>query len=375
MAAHGLRMSSFRPRFQHFALMCRKVNYDSCDVILIALCQQCRCLSSDTAQHMNGVLNLAVPESQSVESVTSEKPIILIAKQTANRELFLRSLDAVSMTHEFVEQLSDFHSAQSRLEASVVVHVLEGFERNEVAVFQHRLVRSEQGRQLARFLIYRGTNERAISFAADLGMLRALQAEQAHSTLGYTLRLALKGYFDLEPDLRSALELTAAGDCCSAPEQLENVRALSKRYPLVENLAIASAYVGLILDGDAEAAIRKGHSILSRSPENVRAMTLVGEGLLMVKEYDAAAKILMRAETFAAGNPTRLALIGRIAAATGAVDSAKKCLIKSLEICPVLRSVKPLIASLEFSPEEKKSVTDLLAMKFSADEITSMFEK
>jgi len=301
-------------------------------------------------------------------------PIILIAKKTSNRESFVRSLDSVGMAYETVETLAKFNDALEKTNAQVVVHVLEEFERGEVGVFHHRLVRSERGRSLARFLIYRGTNERAISFGVDLGMLRAIQAEQALSALGYTLQLALKAHADLEPDLREALELTASGDCCMAKDTLELQKAISKKYPLVENLAIVAAYSLLILNGDAEGAILKGQSILSRSPTNVRAMTLVGEALLHLGEYETAAKMLMNAESFAAGNPSRLALIGRIAAQTGNADAAKKCLFKSVEICPVIRTLQPLIALVQLSDEEKKSLNDLLALRLSPDEINSLFK-
>jgi len=101
----------------------------------------------------------------------------------------------------------------------------------------------------------------------------------------------------------------------------------------------------------------------------------VGEALLSQKKYEASARTLLSAENFAAGNPSRLALIGRIAAHTGNLDAAKRCLFKSVEICPVIRTVKPLIAMLSPSAEEKKALTDLLALRLSADEINSLFEK
>jgi len=100
----------------------------------------------------------------------------------------------------------------------------------------------------------------------------------------------------------------------------------------------------------------------------------VGEALLHLGEYESAAKMLMNAESFAAGNPSRLALIGRIAAHTGNVDAAKKCLFKSVEICPVIRTVQPLIAMVQLSDEEKKSLNDLLALRLSPDEIKSLFK-
>ena len=306
--------------------------------------------------------------------MTSENPVIMIAKNTANRSSFLKSLESANMSYVVVEKLGEFHAQLESSKSNVVVHVLEDFERGEVALFHHRLVRSEGGRRLARFLVYRGTNERAVSFAADLAMLKALQAEQALSSLGYTLQLTLRAYNDYEPELKEAIELVACGDCCVPAEELEKLRAASRRFPLAENLAIASAYVGLIKDGDVDAALRKGQSILNRSPESVRAMTLVGECLLTLKDYEAAAKILMNAESFAAGNPLRIALIGQLAAQLGNIDSAKKCLMKSVEIFPVVRAVKPLIALLTISDEEKKALTAHLALRMSADEIKLLFE-
>lgn len=305
----------------------------------------------------------------------TEKPILVISKKTSNRGTLLRSLDAVKMKYEVLDELSEFHAVRERTDAAVVVHVLEDFERGEVGLFHHRLVRSELGRRLARFLVYRGSNERAVCFASDLGMQKAIQAEHALSTLGYTLQLAMKAHADLEPELREALEISSPGDCCTSPERLEELRAIAKKYPLIENLVIVAAYAGLILEGDAEGAIRKGQAILSRSSRNIRAMTLVGEALLQVKEYEAAAKMLMNAESFAAGNPTRLALIGRIAAHVGNVDSAKKCLIKSVEICPVIRVIKPLIAMLTLTQDEMSSLKDLLALRLSPNEIDFIFEK
>ena len=48
--------------------------------------------------------------------------------------------------------------------------------------------------------------------------------------------------------------------------------------------------------------------------------------------------------------------------------------MKSVEIFPVVRAVKPLIALLTISDEEKKALTAHLALRMSADEIKLLFE-
>ena len=265
--------------------------------------------------------------------------------------------------------------AQTSIEkngSEILVHVLENFGRDEVAFFHHRLVRTRLGGKIARFIVYRGTNERAACFAQDLGMINAIQAELSLLTLGYTLRLMLQGYYNLAPDLRAAMELSISSDCFVQQIDLENWRSLVKIYPANETMAISTARAEFIQTGAIENALAIGQRILQTNPTNIRAMSLVGEALLASNDLAGAAKILAAAESFAAGNPARLASIAHIAALLGNLESATKCILRSAEICPIASALRPALKIINFTNEERETLSKSLSSRLSPDEIDAL---
>lgn len=299
--------------------------------------------------------------------------ITVLAKPSANRDQFMRSLQTADLDFFIAEAISDAINSFDKNGSKVLVHVLEGFERDEVSLFHHRLVRTRLGGKIARFIVYRGTNERAACFAHDLGLIKGLQAELSLSTLGYTLKMMLQGYYNLAADLREAMALSVSSDCFVQQNDLENWRVLAKSYPNNEVMIASLARAELFQKGAFENALTVGRKILELNPTHIHAMTLVGEALLASNDLAGAAKILAAAESFAAGNPARIASIGHIAALLGKHETAKKCILRSAEICPIVGALKPVLKIISFADEERKKLSESLATRLSADEITALF--
>ena len=299
--------------------------------------------------------------------------ITLLAKPSANREQFIRSLQTAELNFVVAEEISEALNSFEKNGSNALVHVLENFERNDVALFHHRFVRTRLGGKIARFIVYRGTNERAACFAHDLGMIKGIQAELSHSTLGYTVKILLQGYYNLEPDLREAIELSASSDCYVQQTDLENWRILAQRFPNNDILKISIARAELFQTGAIENALNVGQKILQLNPFHIRAMSLVGDARLASNDLPGAAKILAAAESFAGGNPARIASIGHIAALLGNLETAKKCILRSVEICPIVGALKPVLKLINFTADERKTLSESLSSRLSADEIASLF--
>ena len=299
--------------------------------------------------------------------------ITLLAKPSANREQFIRSLQTAELNFVVAEEISEALNSFERNGSNALVHVLENFERNDVALFHHRFVRTRLGGKIARFIVYRGTNERAACFAQDLGMIKGIQAELSHSTLGYTVKILLQGYYNLEPDLREAIELSASSDCYVQQTDLENWRILAQRFPNNDILKISIARAELFQTGAIENALNVGQKILQLNPFHIRAMSLVGDARLASNDLPGAAKILAAAESFAGGNPARIASIGHIAALLGNLETAKKCILRSVEICPIVGALQPVLKLINFTADERKTLSESLSSRLSADEIASLF--
>ncbi|MEN9825613.1 MAG: hypothetical protein RI953_1358 [Pseudomonadota bacterium] len=299
----------------------------------------------------------------------SHKPVVLLAKKNANREQFVLSLKAAELRPLAVDTFAEVPAAFEASGSEVLVHVLDGFERNEVGLFHHRLVRSPDTRHLARFIVYQGSNERAVCFAHDLGMLKAVQGERALTTLGYSVALALQSFLNLDKELRDVLTLAASGDCCVAPGELERWQKLAKDFPNQESLLIASARAGMVLNNNFEKAMQLSKRLLDVNPKDVRAMTLAGDAHLFAGKLADSARCILAAEMLATGNPSRLATVARIAAMQGDLATAKRCLQTAIDIYPVVRSIKPVIELLNYSEEERRLLFETLRQKLPAEDI------
>lgn len=302
-------------------------------------------------------------------TLNSQVPVILLAKKTPLRDQYVRALKAASLRPLAVEDIAEIPAAFEACGAEVLIHVLEGFERQEVGLFHHRLVRTPSTRHIARFIVYRGNNERAICFAQDLGMIKEFQGETAHSTLGYSVALALQTFLNLDQELRKFLHLAASGDCCVSPTDLDVWQKLAREYPNQEPLVIASARASMVLNNDVDKALNLASRLLDKNPKNVRAMTLAGDAHLIAGRLLDAARCILAAETLAAGNPSRLASVARIAAVQGDIATGKRCLQTSIDIYPVVRAIKPVIELLNYSEEERRALLEKIRERLPPEDV------
>ena len=89
---------------------------------------------------------------------------------------------------------------------------------------------------------------------------------------------------------------------------------------------------------------------------NAHAMGYLGEILMGFGQVSDAVKVLSAAEKVAAGNPLRIALLGRLLAESGDRDSALKLLICAVGIVPIPKVLAPIFEKFKLTEEERSKI-------------------
>lgn len=292
------------------------------------------------------------------------RKITLLAKKTDFVEPFVKSMIELGQEVVHIETCAEAVQLVKGAQCANLVHVLRDFERDEVGLFHHRLVRSEQGRKVNRFIVYREDNTRAIAFALDCGMLKSIQAEAALHTLGASIEVSLQAFDHMTPEAQKLSHLIASGDCNHDEQTCNQISKLSDQFPNWRNLQCASAQLAL-RNGDLKRATQLIRRVIDEEPSHVRALTILGEILIQAGNLMEANKPLTAAQQLSAGNPRRLLTFAQLYLKLGQAENARKFLVKSIEIRPIPHIVDGLIDEISTSAPDKsqlkQSVDDSLA--------------
>ncbi|MEY3901670.1 MAG: Tetratricopeptide repeat, partial [Pseudomonadota bacterium] len=285
---------------------------------------------------------------------------------TKNSLLLLKKVNQLgdSVKSSFLDDGFTVHDCQTTEEVSpkllageirVLVHVLQDFKRDDVGSFHHRLVRTDAGSGLHRIIIYRGDNQRAVSFAADCGMRRSIQGDLSSQSIAGLVKLTINTFEQFNHDVQKALSMTASGDCLFDADECAYVESVCRSYENIPQLRLSMAKIEL-LRGNLKKALEISRKVLNEDPMNARAMGYLGEILIGFGQVSDAVKALSAAEKVAAGNPLRIALLARLLAESGDRDSALKLLICAVGIVPIPRVLAPIFEKFKLTEEERSKI-------------------
>ncbi|MEN9810334.1 MAG: hypothetical protein RLZZ488_1901 [Pseudomonadota bacterium] len=263
-------------------------------------------------------------------------------------------LDEGFIIHE-CQKTADVNSKLLDGQSNLLVHVLQDFERDDVGSFHHRLVRTPAGAALHRIIVYRGDNQRAISFAADCGMRRSIQGDLSSQSIAGLVKLAMNAFEQFDQDVQKALALTASGDCLFNADESAFVESICRQYENVPQLRLSMAKIQLSC-GNMNKAFEIAKRALNEEPTNARAMGYLGEILMLSGQLSEAVKVLSAAEKVAAGNPVRIALLGRLLAESGDRDSALKLLNCAVGIIPIPRILSTVFEKFKLTDDERRTM-------------------
>lgn len=230
------------------------------------------------------------------------------------------------------------------------------------------------GQKLHRFIVYRGDNRRAMAFAADCGMRKPIQGDLSAQSLVSVVQLALNTHSQFDAKVREVLSLVASGDCVFDDEQSKEILSVCRQFENVPLLQLAHARLALWTGNFKQAALIT-KKILESDPLNTRALGCLGEVLAASGQYLEALKILKTAEDMAAGNPLRIAAIARILAENNDSENAIKCLMRSVQIYPILPAIETLIRKLKLNENERTQLLNYAEASTCSDAVIQDLHK
>ncbi|MEN9827233.1 MAG: Tetratricopeptide repeat [Pseudomonadota bacterium] len=300
-----------------------------------------------------------------------ERKVVLVCKKNANSSLYFRSLKNAELEVQAAEHFSDVEGLLESFGAKVVVHALEGFERNETSRFHYNMCRSPRGSELQRFMIYRSNNMRAVAFSLDVGMHKALPQERAAHTLGHAVQMMLQALQNRDALQMQGLALSTSGRPNYTDEEMKIVEKVFKAFPSDLMIRTAMARV-CFLRGDYDQAIDLARRILQSEPYAVRAMTILGEIEAKLGQHELAMKLIIKANELAGGNPERLATLARLSVDLGQYPEAKKYLLEALRLFPEFTILHSELQKIPFNGLEAKEVLELVAPKVHGEALTQL---
>lgn len=280
-----------------------------------------------------------------------ERRALLVCKKNSNSALYHRSLKSVEFEVDVTDSLADVEALLKKNKTKILVHSLEGFERNETTKFHHNMCRSELGSQIQRFMIYRANNMRAVAFSLDVGMQKALPQERAALTLGHAVQLVVQAMQNRDSLQEAGLALATSGKFVLSEDEMVQIEKVYRAFPNDLIIRTAQARVHL-LRGEYQMAIELARRILQSEPYAVRAMTILGEVEAKLGQYDLALKLIGKANELAGGNPDRLATLARMCIEQGQYAEAKKYLMEGMRLFPQLQVLRDELQKVPLNGSE-----------------------
>ncbi|MBM3381475.1 MAG: tetratricopeptide repeat protein [Betaproteobacteria bacterium] len=302
------------------------------------------------------------------EDATAAKRVLLISKKNSNGALYRRALEAAELEVECVDTLVDVEELLAERPAKVLVHALEGFERNQTTQFHFRFCATPIAAQMHRFMIYRGTNMRAVAFSLDLGMQKAISQERAAHTLGYAVRMCLEAGQNRDALQEQGLGIATSGRRELTPDEINLVEKVFRAFPNDPLIRVAQARI-LAARGEYSVAVELSRRTLLAEPYNVRAMTVLGEIEAKVGQLDLALKLLKKAEELSGGNPERLAALADVSVQLGLYSDAKNYLLTGLRLFPESTPLRREMVKIPLEAAEFKEVLELMVGSLSGDDL------
>lgn len=292
--------------------------------------------------------------SQAVLSGASRR-VLLICKNTANARAYIASLESAGLRVDTVEMLEEVEFFLKEHSCRVIVHALEGFERTETAQFHYRFCLKSIAARIHRFMIYRGSNMKAVAFSLDLGMQKAIPKDKAEQTLGSEVRLRLEAGVMRDPVFEKGLGIAISGRRRLTQHEITVIEQVAKAFPNDPVLGIAYARI-LVKRKQIASAVEIARRILEQEPYNVRAMTLLGEIHANVGQYETALKFLKKANEFASGNPERLATLADVCLERGLYREARQYLFEGLRLFPENPSLRQELIKIRFDAKDFREI-------------------
>lgn len=260
-----------------------------------------------------------------------EEQVLSLCPQK-NRDMVRKSLAHGNYKVSFVSALSEVSSALAELKPRIFVHDWGATEASQARQFHLKFCRSEQAASIARVILVAEISPSILAFANDALIDKVYTYGVASINLGNDLGMLTTSQDtnELSKFLRDA---KAEGIRYSQADVDARIEEIYKKFPHDNKVKLEYGNLNY-----RQMRIKEAHTLaydlISRDPNNMRALNLKAKCLMKSGEWEKAIEALGEANVLSPSNPDRLIMLGDAFYGKGDLDKALDCYKEASEADP-----------------------------------------
>lgn len=300
----------------------------------------------------------------------NRKVLSLCAQQ--NRELVRKTLAAGNYKVSFISALSEVTAAIAEFKPSVFVHDWQAVDETQTRKFHLNFSRTGTAAELVRVLLVPDVTPNMLAFANDAMIERVYTYGTASLTLGNELDMVTAAQ-DKSEIARLVRETRSEGFQYDQKKIDQKVEELFQKYPHDNKVKLEYGNLNFRQNKYAEALVL-ATELVSREPQNLRAMNLMARAMMKQGQWDKALETLEGAQILSPSNPERLVLIGDACYGKGDLNKALQYYKEAVNLDPDMAAdAHRQMGQIKLEMGAVEEALDLFKNSVSEDEAAGFF--
>lgn len=300
-----------------------------------------------------------------------EQKVLALCSQP-KRELLRKALSSGKYKLAFISSISEVSTAIADYKPSIFIHEWQAVEESQTRKFQLSFGRTGQSNNLLRVLLVPEISPNFLAFAHDAAVDRILSYAQASLNLAVELDMVMSS---LDKNELAKLQRATKVEGFRYDQKYidEQVEEIHKKFPHDPKVKLEFGNLCFRQHKFADS-LTIATEIVSREPQNVRALNLMGRSLMKQGEWDKALEVLEGANVLSPSNPERLIVIGNACYGKGDLDKAMAYYEEAVDIDPdISPAAHRQMGQIKLELGQVEEALDLFKNSVSEDEAAGFF--
>jgi tetratricopeptide (TPR) repeat protein len=299
--------------------------------------------------------------------------ILVLSKEGATRASIAKMLKNVGFEVSFVSAVTEVIPAINKFGSGIFIHDYESVDKSQGDLLQQRLSRLDELAPIVRVIYAMEITPKLMAVASDTQVRRLVPYSTNLESLGRELKMVSSTESSVGEMQRKIKEISKKSGKHSQEEADKVIEETYQRFRHDNTIKIEFGGVLIRRDKIDDAKVM-GEQILSKEPNNLRAMSLVSRALMKQGKLDEAIKVMENANSLAPGNTERLMSLGEAFYKTNQTEKSKAAYSQAKSADPaVTGEANKALGQIALDQGDLVAASDLLGNSCSEDEAAGFF--
>lgn len=251
------------------------------------------------------------------------KLVLAVSVEDKSRELIRKGLAMANYKVSFISSMMEVFDSIAHFKPCAVVQDWAGISESQARSFHLKFPQKEISQNIVRVVIAPGVSPTLKIFCNESLVESVMSYSNAQTNLGQEIDRLL--FLRQSSPLHEYKYAMRVGQEQYNQSEIDNkVEQALKSFP--DDSDVKIEYGNLCLRRDQfNETDRQAQAVLSKEPDNVRAMNLLSRSLMKQGKFEDAISLLDQANILSPSNPKRLMLLGDAFYGNGEPDKALEC--------------------------------------------------